>query len=104
MDIHNAEVQANHVCYHEDVRRLFEETIGWGFVDVFRQHHPEPGHYTFFDYRTINAVKRGMGWRIDFLFATRSLARRCRDCTIDLEPRMKPKPSDHTFLVGDFDV
>jgi exodeoxyribonuclease-3 len=103
-DIHNAEQQTNHVCFHVDVRKAFAETCSWGFVDVFRRHHPEAGQYTFFDYRTPNAAKRKMGWRIDHLMATRPLAARCRDAFIDLEPRLREKPSDHTFLVGDFDV
>lgn len=104
MDIHNAGQQAQHVCYHVDVRKAFTDTVAWGFEDVFRRHHPEPGQYTFFDYRTPNAVKRQMGWRIDHLLASPPLAKRCTDAWIDLEPRLKEKPSDHTFLVGEFDV
>jgi len=104
IDIHNAEKQENHVCFHRDARAAFEQTAGWGFVDLFRQYHPEKGHYTFFDYRTINAVKRQMGWRIDMIMCTQPLARISTGCFIDLEPRLKPKPSDHTFLVADFDV
>lgn len=104
MDIHNAEEQADHVCYHVDVRKAFADTIGWGFVDVFRKHHPEAGQYSFFDYRTINAVKRNMGWRVDHILATAPLAKKSEDCWIDLKPRLAEKPSDHTFLVADFDV
>jgi len=103
-DIHNAEKQANHVCYHDDARHAFEKTISWGFIDVFREFHADKGHYTFFDYRVRDAVKRGMGWRIDYLMATPSLARRCTEAAIDLEPRLEAKPSDHTFLVGEFDL
>ena len=62
-DIHNADQQTNHVCYHQAVREAFERTKAWGFADVFRKYHPEGGQYTFFDYRTANAVKRHMGWR-----------------------------------------
>jgi exodeoxyribonuclease-3 len=51
-----------------------------------------------------NAVGRSMGWRIDHLMATRPLAAVCRDAWIDLEARRLPKPSDHTFLVGEFDL
>jgi exodeoxyribonuclease-3 len=104
IDIHNASEQENHVCYHIDVRRAFADAVSWGFTDVFRKHHPEPGQYTFFDYRTINAVKRNMGWRVDHILATKSLAATSKDAFIDMEPRMEEKPSDHTFLVADFDV
>jgi exodeoxyribonuclease III len=104
IDIHNAEQQLQHVCYHEDVRRAFENTVQWGFVDVFRKHQPGPGQYTFFDYRTPNAVRRKMGWRIDHMLATPPLAATSRDCFIDLQPRLQPKASDHTFLCAEFDV
>jgi exodeoxyribonuclease-3 len=104
MDIHNAEQQTNHVCYHVDARKAFADVVSWGFVDVFRKHRPQPGEYSFFDYRTPNAAKRKMGWRIDHILATRSLARRSSDAFVDLEPRLGPRPSDHTFVVADFDV
>jgi len=104
MDIHNAAAQDDHVCYHINVRKAFADTINWGFVDVFRKHHPEPGQYTFFDYRTINAVKRNMGWRVDHILATPPLAKKCTNSYIDLGPRMQSKPSDHTFLAAEFDV
>ena len=104
MDIHNAEEQEDHVCYHVDVRRAFADVVRWGFVDVFRKHRPEPGQYTFFDYRTPNAAKRGMGWRIDHILATAPLAAKSAAAYVDLAPRLGPKPSDHTFLAAEFDV
>lgn len=102
-DLHSPETNADHVCYHEAVRRAFERCLGWGFTDVYRQFHPEPGRFSFFDYRTPNAVARGMGWRIDYLLASAALASRARDAFIDLEPRRAPKASDHTFVVADFE-
>ena len=32
LDVHNAGQQANHVCYHEAVRRAFAAALDWGFV------------------------------------------------------------------------
>ena len=103
-DIHNADQQANHVCYHQAVRKAFERTKAWGFEDVFRKYHPEGGQYTFFDYRTANAVKRNMGWRVDHILATQPLAAKSIDSYIDLAPRLKPKASDHTVLVAEFGI
>jgi len=104
IDIHNASEQEDHVCYHIAVRKAFANAMSWGFVDVFRKHHPEPGQYTFFDFRTVNAVKRNMGWRVDHILATPPLARTSTDAYIDLAPRQAARPSDHTFLVAEFDV
>lgn len=104
IDVYNPEKRAGHVCYHDDARKAFAACREWGFVDVFRKFHPEGGHYTFFDYRTINSAKRGMGWRIDYILTSPSMADLCVDSYIDVEPRLKPKPSDHTFLVAEFDL
>lgn len=101
-DIHNADQQAHHVCYHQSVRAAFELTKAWGFEDIFRKYHPEGGQYTFFDYRTANAVKRHMGWRVDHILATKPLANKSSDSYIDLAPRLKAQASDHTVLVAEF--
>ncbi|MDZ4198213.1 MAG: exodeoxyribonuclease III, partial [Kiritimatiellia bacterium] len=70
MDVHSPETHLNHVCYHKDVRLAFEECLQWGFTDVYRQFHPEPNRYSFYDYRSPGAVQRNIGWRIDYLLAS----------------------------------
>ncbi len=70
---------------------------------MFRLHHPhEPGHYTYWDYRIRGAMERGMGWRIDHIWATEPVARRCARIWIDVEARKAARPSDHTYLVAEF--
>lgn len=102
IDVHNPEERAKHVCYHKDARAAFAHCRDWGFIDTFRQHHPEPGHYTFYDYRNPRNVKDGKGWRLDYILASPPLARRCKDAYIDVAPRLKPRPSDHVVLVAEF--
>lgn len=105
IDVHNPKKLLGHVCFRPEVWEKFERIKKWGFVDLFRLHHPgEPGHYTFFDYRVPKALERGLGWRVDHILATSPLASKCRDCWIDLEPRKAPKPSDHTPLVAEFEL
>ncbi len=102
LDVHNPQDQEQHVCYHAAVRAGYADTLAWGFEDVFRRHHPEPGHFSFFDYRTPNAPQRKMGWRIDHILATPPAAARCTAAWIDLAPRLREKPSDHTVVAADF--
>ena len=80
------------------------EIIHWGFVDIFRKYQTGGGHYTFWDYRVPNAFKRKMGWRIDYILASRPLAEKSTRAWIDTEPRIRERPSDHTFLVAEFDL
>ena len=46
----------------------------WGLVDAYRRHHPEPGRYTWWDYRAGNFHKN-FGMRIDHLLVTRPAGR-----------------------------
>ena len=80
------------------------EFLEWGLVDVFRKHCPGGGHYTFWDYRIPNAFKRKMGWRIDYILATETLAKKSEAAWIDTAPRTLEKPSDHTFLAAQFHI
>jgi exodeoxyribonuclease-3 len=66
----------------------------WGMVDAYRLHHPEPGKYSWWDYRAGNFHK-GLGMRIDHLYVTRSVADRCTAAEIDRDARKGKLPSDH---------
>ncbi len=102
-DVHHPERHRQHVCFHDDARTAFARLRDWGFIDLFRQRHPDTRAYSFFDYRSRDAIDKGLGWRIDLMMATAALAERCLDCWIDLEPRRAERPSDHTVVAADFD-
>lgn len=104
IDVHSPEKLWGHVCFCELVQKALSDVMDWGFIDVFRQMHPEPEHYTFWDYRVPNGFKRNVGWRLDYIMMTPKLADKCIDCWIDREPRGWEKPSDHTFLVAELNI
>lgn len=104
IDVFAPEKKESHVCYHQRVRDAFEAVIrSRKFVDVFRKHNPEAEEYSFYDYRAPTALKENHGWRIDYILGTPSIASKSTDSGIDVEPRKKPKASDHTPLWADFD-
>ena len=83
-------------------REAFARLRGWGLVDAYRQHHPEPGRYTWWDYRAGNFHKN-FGMRIDHLLVTAPWPTAVW-AEIDREARKgKPIPSDHAPLVIDLD-
>jgi exodeoxyribonuclease-3 len=84
-------------------RAAFEKLLGWGLVDGYRSVRPEPGRFTWWDYRAGNFHKN-FGMRIDHLLVTSSLADRIVAADIDREARKgKPIPSDHAPLFLDID-
>lgn len=104
IDVYDPEGMKGEVGFHPDEQAMIKKFIDWGFIDTFRLYHKEGGQYTFWDYRIPNGFKRNMGWRIDYIFATRPLAKKLADAWIDTAPRGREKPSDHTFLVAEFDL
>ena len=104
IDVYAPERRLNDPDFHPDARAAFAETAAWGFVDCFRQHHPDEVAYSFFDYREVKSVERNHGWRVDHIMATKPLAKLCTGCWIDMAPRLAEKPSDHTPVVAEFAV
>ncbi len=105
IDVHDPKGLRNHVDFHPDAQAALEEVREWGFVDCFRLHHPdEPNQFTYWDYRARNPIERNIGWRIDHIWATEPLAEKCTSSWIDVDARRAERPSDHTFLVAEFDL
>jgi exodeoxyribonuclease-3 len=104
IDVYDPEGLSGHVCFHPEVHKVLKATMQWGFIDVFRMHCREPGQYTFWDYRFPNTFKRNLGWRLDHIMTTQTLAKACTACYIDKKPRTTERPSDHTPIVAEFDL
>ncbi len=104
LDVYDPEKLLGSIGFHPQEHSALASVMNWGFVDVFRQHKPQEKSFTFWDYRIPNAVKRGLGWRVDHICATRCLADASTAAWIEVEPRLAPRPSDHTFIVAEFDA
>ncbi|MEA3407299.1 MAG: exodeoxyribonuclease III [Chloroflexota bacterium] len=104
IDIHDPDRLKNHVDFHPKARAALARVRAWGFVDLFRHHHPDEVQYTYWDYRTRNALERGLGWRVDHIWATEPLVEKSRDVWVDEEARRAERPSDHTFVVAEFEL
>lgn len=94
----SAFVGATHVS--EPERKALAVLIDWGLEDLYRRHHTEGGVFSWWDYRA-GDFHQGRGMRIDLVLATRSLADRTQDVSIDRNARKGKKPSDHAPVVVD---
>lgn len=103
-DVYNSAKVLGGVGHHPEEFARLDRILSFGLVDLFRMHHAEGGHFTYWDFVMPRSVEKNVGWRIDHIYATPTLARRCVDCTIDVDARRRVKPSDHTFVVADLDV
>jgi exodeoxyribonuclease-3 len=104
IDVYAPDRLQGSICFHPDEHASLRRFKEWGFVDVFRLHQHGSEQYTFWDYRVKNAVARKKGWRIDHIWATLPLAKKSIKAWIDVTPRLLEKPSDHTFIVAEFEI
>lgn len=75
-------------------RDAYRRILNLGFTEAFRTRHPEPGHYTFWDYQA-GAWQRNNGIRIDHILMTPQCADLMTDTGIEKDVRGRDKPSDH---------
>jgi exodeoxyribonuclease-3 len=104
IDVTHPENKRDHVCVCQEARDALASVLEWGLVDVYRKHRPDPGEFSFWDYRVKDALSRNIGWRIDHFFATTPLATLSRDAHAARELRALERPSDHTAIAADFDL
>ena len=102
-DVHDPAAWVGSVHVSAEEREALQALLSLGLIDVFRKFEQPPRSYSWWDYRA-GAFQRNNGLRIDLLLASAPLAERCQACTIDREPRRVERASDHTPVIGTFDI
>ena len=81
-------------------RALIERIISRNLVDVHRQIEPDNTELFTWWAPWRNMKQRNIGWRLDYVLASRSLANRATSCVVQREFGT----SDHGPVVAVFDV
>ncbi len=93
-DVYDPELFRGKVHFHPDEHRALAKLREFGLKDAFRELNAEGGLYSWWDYRG-GGFRKNEGLRIDYVFLSESLAKRCISVTMDTDPRRLDKPSDH---------
>jgi exodeoxyribonuclease III len=101
IDIHNPKGRELKVMSTDPERAALRSILDLGLQDPFRKFSPEPGHYSWWDYRS-GGFARNRGWRIDHHYLSVTLYKEAIACWIDIEPRKQEQPSDHTPVIIEF--
>ena len=96
-DLHPKERKANAIGQRPDERALLQRVIDLGLRDVHRALHPDDeGLFTWWaPWRNMRA--RNIGWRIDYILASPSIAARVASCSVLADVGT----SDHAPVVMD---
>ena len=99
MDVHPKERRPHGIGQRPDERALMEQILGRGLVDVHRQFEPDNADLFTWWAPWRNMKARNIGWRLDYVFASESLARRAASCVVQRETGT----SDHGPVVATFE-
>ena len=99
-DVHPKERRLNGVGQRPDERALMHQILSRGLMDVHRRFEPDnPDLFTWWaPWR--NMKQRNIGWRLDYVFASQSLAERATSCVVQREIGT----SDHGPVIAIFDT
>ena len=99
-DVHDPKRWEGKIHFSEPERAAFRAVADVGLKDAFRLFDQPEKQFTWWDYRLL-AFQRGWGLRIDHILLSPELAAKCTACTIDVEPRKRERPSDHTPVIAE---
>lgn len=72
IDLARPENNLNNIMFTPEERACLDKLADLDFSDTFREFNKRGGNYTWWPYRA-NARKRNLGWRIDYIFISKSL-------------------------------
>ena len=98
-DVHPKERKPRAIGQLPEERAVIERVIGRGLVDVGRALDPTNDELFTWWAPWRNMRQRNIGWRIDYILASESLARRAASCTVQREIGT----SDHAPVMAIFD-
>lgn len=97
-DLPDPERQTGGIMASEPERQALRRVLGERLHDVFRMFEPDPGHWSWWDYRS-GAWERDRGWRIDHIYLDQELLDVATGCVIHKATRGNLQPSDHAPVV-----
>ena len=99
-DLHDPDRLTGGIMATDAERTALRDALGDDTTDVFRVFEQDPGHWSWWDYRS-GAWNRDAGWRIDHIYLSEDLLDVARSCVIHKQERGREQPSDHAPVVVD---
>lgn len=92
-----------HIFHTDAERERFQRLLDLGFLDLFREQHPDLQSFSWWDYRA-GCFHKKQGLRIDFVLGTAAVRARMTGASIERDFRKKREgriPSDHAPVIID---
>ena len=84
IDLKNPKTNRKNAGFTDEERECFSRLLSEGFIDTFRELHPEQVTYSWWSYR-FHAREKNAGWRIDYFVVSDRLRSRIQSADIHTE-------------------
>lgn len=81
IDLERPKDNRNNIMFTPEEREKIGQLLSLGFKDSFRLFNQSNGNYTWWPYR-LNARKRNLGWRLDYIFVSEPLVETIKSASI----------------------
>jgi len=81
IDLARPKENTKNVMFTPQEREKLDKLMDIGLIDTFRYLNKEPGHYSWWAYYR-NLRERNIGWRIDYIFISKSLKKNLKEASI----------------------
>ncbi len=81
IDLARPKQNQRNIMFTPEERKQIDKLLNLGFIDTFRKFHTEGENYSWWPYG-FNARKRNIGWRIDYVFASKKILPKLKDAFI----------------------
>lgn len=82
IDIHDPKGNKKSSGFLPEEREWMTKFLGSGWIDTFREFHPEPHRYSWWSQRFPSVRLNNKGWRIDYITVTEPLKKNLKDAEI----------------------
>lgn len=82
IDIHDPKGNKNSSGFLPEERAWMTKFLESGWIDTFREFHPEPHRYSWWSQRFPSVRLNNKGWRIDYICVTEPLRKQLKDAEI----------------------
>ncbi|MEM7387882.1 MAG: exodeoxyribonuclease III [Verrucomicrobiota bacterium] len=81
IDLTNPTTNRKNAGFTEEEREALTTLLEAGYLDSFREFHPDPKQYSWWSYRS-NCRERNIGWRIDYWLVSKAWKKKLVDSVI----------------------
>lgn len=82
IDLARPKQNVGNAGFTDEERAWMTKFLESGFVDTFREFHPQTEKYTWWTYRAPQARKKNIGWRIDYFCVSDNILKRVKKAEI----------------------